>query len=154
MHDDKKLKHLLNYLKGTATWKHSPQPIRLNNHKIPLQQRQKHCTSAASCAHNTENQDAHVHRQLRQGSPKKAKHIELKYLFIQRSVQEGIISVLKIRTDNNPLWHLHQVHHSRNSQPFTGLVFLAIPRSNSATNSLTSVSPVTTGAHGPCRCTM
>ena len=38
---------------------------------------------------------------IRQGSSKKAKHIELKHLFIQRLVQEGITSVLKIRTDNN-----------------------------------------------------
>ena len=37
VHDDKRLKHLIRYLKGTETWKHSLRPtIRLNNHnKMP-----------------------------------------------------------------------------------------------------------------------
>ena len=36
------------------------------------------------------------------GSSKKAKHIDLKYLFIQQLVQNGILSIHKISTHDNP----------------------------------------------------
>ena len=36
------------------------------------------------------------------GSSKKAKHIDLKYLFIQQLVQSGILSIHKISTHDNP----------------------------------------------------
>ena len=166
--DDKKLKHLIRYLKGTAAWKHSLRPtIRLNNHdKMPLDSEVYTDANWASCettrksttgfsihflganihfgsrtqatvalssaeselyaigtaatealhirnflseAFTTRKINIRIHTDsssaksiaIRQGSSKKAKHIELKYLFIQRLVQEGITSVLKIRTDNN-----------------------------------------------------
>ena len=36
------------------------------------------------------------------GSSKKAKHIDLKHLFIQQLVQKGILSIHKISTHDNP----------------------------------------------------
>ena len=36
------------------------------------------------------------------GSSKKAKHIDLKYLFIQQLVQSGVLSIHKISTRDNP----------------------------------------------------
>ena len=39
---------------------------------------------------------------MREGTSKKAKHIELKHLFVQQLVKHGLISTHKIRSEHNP----------------------------------------------------
>ena len=41
-------------------------------------------------------------RPMREGTSKKAKHIELRHLFIQQLVKSKIISMHKVRSENNP----------------------------------------------------
>ena len=49
------------------------------------------------------------------GSSKKAKHIELKHLFIQQLVAHDLVRIVKINTDQQPGRHLHQVRCNRDA---------------------------------------
>ena len=146
--DNKKLKHMIRYLKGTRHWKHALRPTaQIQDRRVPINIDIYTDANWASCettrksttgfvihflgatvhyGSRTAAQESiyisnfvkealdtktniRIHTDsssaksiaMREGTSKKAKHIELRYLFTQQLVKNKIITMCKIRSEHN-----------------------------------------------------